>query len=159
MLWKLKGRAAEQLFKSWNTCVKLLYMVPRNTFTYLVEGFLAGDQTTFRNQILSRYPGFYRKLLTCPSKEVRVLARMVSADPRPTTCANLKYLREITNQDQVEWLSSWRVRDSLPVQRVPEKEMWRLGLLESLLGLRSEKYNLVQDTKTVCTMIDFLCST
>ena len=53
MLWNLKGNAAEQLFKSWNTCLKLLYMVPRNTFTYLVEGFLAGDQTTFRNQILS----------------------------------------------------------------------------------------------------------
>ena len=159
MLWNLKGNSAEQLFKSWNTFVKLLYMVPRNTFTYLVEGFLAGDQTTFRNQILSRYPDLYRKLLTSRSKEVRVLARMVSADPRSTTCVNLKYLREITKLDQVEWLASWRVRDSLPVQRVPEQEMWRLGLLESLLGLRSEKYNLVQDTKTVCAMIDSLCST
>ena len=84
---------------------------------------------------------------------------MVSADLRSTTCVNLKYLREITKLDQVEWLSSWRVRDSLPVQRVPEQEMWQLGLLESLLGLRSEKYNLVQDTKTVCAMIDSLCST
>ena len=88
-----------------------------------------------------------------------MLARMVSADPRPTTYVNLKYLSEITTLDQVEWLSSWRVRYSLPSQRVPEQEMWRLGLLESLLGLRSEKYNLVQDTRTVCAMIDSLCST
>ena len=56
--------------------MKLIFRVPRSTFTYLVEGLFAEDQTSLRNQILARYPGFYRKLLTSPSKEVRVLARM-----------------------------------------------------------------------------------
>ena len=105
---------------SWNTSVKLIYGVPRSTFTYLVEGYFATSQTSLRNQILARYPGFYRKLLSSPSKEVRVLARMVSADPRSTTCRNLRYLREVTTMDNAEYYSSWRVRDSLPVQQVPE---------------------------------------
>ena len=106
-------------------------------------------QTSLRNQILARYP----------SKEVRVLARMVADDPRSTTCRNLRYLREVTNMDNVESYSSWRVRESLPVQNVPEKEMWRVGLLNSLMGLRSEKYKRIQDTKHICAMIDSLCST
>jgi hypothetical protein len=42
-------------YGSWNTCVKLVHDVPRSTFTYLVEGFLAKEQTSLRNQILSRY--------------------------------------------------------------------------------------------------------
>ena len=159
MLWDLKGNPAEQYFKCWNTCVKLVFGVPRSTFTYLVEGFLAENQPSLRNQILSRYPGFYRKLLNSPSKEVRVLARMVAADPRSTTCRNLSYLREVTGMVNVEWYSSWRVRDSLPVQRVPEKERWRLGLLSSLLGMQSEKYMMVQDSKRICAMIDSLCNT
>jgi hypothetical protein len=159
MLWNLSGNPAEQFFKSWNTCVKLIHEVPRSTFTYLVEGVFAESQTSLRNQILARYPGFYRKLLASPSKEVRVLARMVSADPRSTTCRNLRYLREVTKMDNVESYSSWRVRESLPVQKVPEKEMWRVGLLTSLMGLRSEKYKMVQDTKSICAMIDSLCST
>ena len=159
MLWDLKGNPAEQYFKCWNTCVKLVFGVPRSTFTYLVEGFLAENQPSLRNQILSRYPGFYRKLLTSPSKEVRVLARMVAADPRSTTCRNLSYLREVTGMVNVEWYSSWRVRDSLPVQKVPEKERWRLGLLSSLLGMQSEKYMMVQDSKRICAMIDSLCNT
>ena len=102
MLWDLRGNPAEQYFKSWNTCVKLIYGVTRSTYTYLVEGFFSQDQTILRNQILSRYPGFYRKLLNSPSKEVRVLARMVAADPRSTTCKNLRYLREATGMENVE---------------------------------------------------------
>ena len=74
MLWNLKSDSAESFFKRWNTCVKLVHDVPRSTFTYLVEGFLAKEQTSLRNQILSRYPGFYRKLQASPSKEVRMLS-------------------------------------------------------------------------------------
>ena len=102
MLWNLRGNPAEQFFKSWNTSVKLFYGVPHSTFTYLVEGYFANNQTSLRNQILARYPGFYRKLLSFPSKEVRVLARMVSADPRSTTCLNLRYLREVTTMENAE---------------------------------------------------------
>ena len=125
----------------------------------MVEGFFAENHTSLQNQILSRYPGFYRKLLTSPSKEVRVLARMVSEDPRSTTYRNLSYLREITGLANVEWFSSWRVRDSLPVMKVPEKERWRLGLLNILLDMQSEKHLMVQDSKHICAMIDSLCST
>ena len=159
MLWNLRGNPAEQYFKCWNTCVKLINDVPRSTYTYLVEGLLAEGHTSLRNQILARYPGFYRKLLASPSMEVRVLARMVTDDPRSTTCANLRYLREVTKMVNVESYSSWRVRESLPIQKVPEREMWRVGLLNSLLNLRSEKYKMVQDSMHICAMIDSLCST
>jgi len=70
MLWSLNSATAEQYFKAWNTCVKLVYKVPRSTYTYLVEGFLATDYTSLRNQVLSRYLGFFQNLLASPSKEV-----------------------------------------------------------------------------------------
>ena len=159
MLWDLKSDPAEQFFKSWNTCVKLVYRVPRSTFTYLVEGFFAASQCTLRNQILGRYPGFYRNLLASPSREVRMLAKMVSDDPRSTTCKNLRYLREMTGLEQAEQYSSWRVRESLPVQQVPKTEMWRTGLLTKLMELRSAKYHEVLDNKRICAMLDSLCST
>ena len=135
-----------------------LWSTPQ-TFTYLVEGLFAADQTSLRNQILARYPGFYRKLLTSPGKEVRVLARMVASDPRSTTCRNLRYLREVSGRDNIEWFASWKVRDCLPGKKVPEKKMWRVGLINSLLGLWSEKYLMVQDSKRICAMIDSMRST
>ena len=159
MLWDLQSTKAEEYFRSWNTTVKLAWGVPRSCFTYLVEGFLAEDQTALRNQILSRYPGFYRSLLESPSKEVRMLVNMVNKDPRSMTCVNLRYLRKATKMDQAEQFSSLRIREALPVQQVPQKERWRLGLLTSLLKMSKEKYTMVQDSKQITAMIDSLCST
>ena len=159
ILWELQSNPVEQIFKCWNTCVKLAWGVPRSTYTYLVEGYFAADETTFRNQILSRYPGFYRKLLLSPSKEVGILAKIVANDPRSTTCLNLRYLRGITSIDKEEFFSSWRIREALPVKHVPEGEVWRLGLLTTLLEMRSDKHKEVQDIKKISSMIDSLCST
>ena len=159
MLWDLSSEIAEQYFKSWNTCVKLVYGLPRNTFTYLVEGFLSASQTSLRNQVLSRYPGFYRGLLNSPSKEVRILARMVSKDPRSTTCKNLKYLKEKTNLDKPEFCSSWKVKDALPVLSVPENEAWRLGMITALMEIKKEKHLAVENMQHICAMLDSLAST
>ena len=159
MLWDLGSSSAEQFFKSWNTCVKLTFDVPRSTFTYLVEGFLVSDMASMRNQIMSRYAGFYRKLLNSPSREVRGLVRIVSDDPRSTTCTNMRLLREKTGMSQPQFFSLAKVKAALPVKAVPEAEKWRLGLLTNLFKLRSETYHRVEDTRTICAMIDALCST
>ena len=68
MLWDLGSNVAEQFFKGWNTCVKLVFNIPRSTFTYLIEGYFAVDHLSLRNQVLSRYPTFYRNLLNSPSQ-------------------------------------------------------------------------------------------
>ena len=159
MLWDLKSNPAEEYFKCWNTGVKLVYGVPRSTYTYLVEGFLAKGQPSLRNQVLSRYSGFYRKLLNSPSKEVRMLVRMVSTDPRFTTCKILKYLREKTGFEKTEIYSSWRVMDALPVQTVPTNQMWTPGLLSKLMNMKHNKFIEVQDNKRITAMIDRICST
>ena len=159
MLWDLQSSKAEEYFRSWNTNVKLTWGVPRSCYTYLVEGFLAEDQTPLRNQILARYPGFYRSLLESPSKEVRMLVHMISKDPRSTTCVNLRYLRMKTKLDQAEHFSSSRIKQELPVLQVPDDQKWRLGLLTSLLRVSKEKFTRVQDYKQITAMIDSLCST
>ena len=159
MLWNLSSDSSEQFFKAWNTTVKLVYGVPRSTFTYLVEGHFAAGHTSLRNQILSRYSGFYQNLLNSPSKEVRTLVRIVSADPRSATCSNLRYLQRITGLSQPQHYSSVRIKISLPVKEVPESEKWRLGLLDNLMNMKEEKYLRVEDSKTICAMIDSLCNT
>ena len=159
MIWRLESDATEQLFKSWNTMVKLLYEVPRSTFTYLVEGYFAAGHPSLRNQILSRYPGFYRTLLNSPSKEVRVLSRIVSEDPRSSTFSNLKYLEKITGLIRPQLCSAAKVSQALPVREVPESDGWRIGLLDKLLMLRRQKYLRVEDNQRITAMIESLCST
>ena len=108
---------------------------------------------------MCRYPGFYRKLKMSPSKEVRMLVRMIESDPRSTTCQNLRYLRKVTKLDNVEQFSSWRMKKELPLKCVPETEKWRLGLLTNLMAMQQTKYMEVQDSKRITAMIESLCST
>ena len=140
MLWNLSSEVAEKFFKCWNTCVKLVFDIPRSTFTYLIEGYFASQHTSLRNQVLARYPKFYRNLLNSPSREVRILARMVKNDVRSTTFANLKYLREVTKLAQPEQFGSARMKLELPVREVPDHEKWGIGVISKMLKIREENF-------------------
>ena len=137
----------------------MVYGVPRSTFTYLIEGFFAAGQASLRNQILSRYSGFYQSLLQSPSREVRVLSRIVRSDPRSSTCLNLRYLTQKTGLSKPEQFSSARIRMALPVQVVPDNEKWRLGLITRFMKMKAEKHLRVADSKHITAMMDSLCST
>ena len=65
----------------------------------------------------------------------------------------------MTGLSQPQLYSSIRVKMALPVREVPEAEKWRLGLLDNLMKMKQEKYLRVEDSKTICAMIDSLCNT
>ena len=74
------------------------------------------------------------------------------------TAQNLAHLQSVTLLDPA--LDSTRlIKQALPVKLVPEKEEWRLGLLDKLLELRGEKRAAGEDIKSVTEMISSLCST
>ena len=52
-----------------------------------------------------------------------------------------------------------QIREVLPVKEVPECEQWRLGLLDSLLVLRSERLKNKKDVIIVIAQLSSLCST
>ena len=56
--------------------------------------------------------------------------------------------------------AGWQdLKAALPVKEVPDKEKWRLGLLDSLLMERTELENQGLDTRRVVAMLSSLCST
>ena len=158
MLWELGSDTAEQYFKAWNTFVKLAYGVPRSTFTYLVEGYFARDFMSLRNQILGRYPAFFQKLLNSPSKEIRLLANIVGRDPKSTTSKNLLYIKKVSGLDPWDF-STQKIKMNLPVKEVPVEQKWRLGLMETLMAMKVDKFVIAEDSARICAMLDSLCST
>ena len=159
MLWDLSSDATESFFKCWNTNVKLVFGIPRSSFTYLVEGFFAEMLTSLRNQIYSRYAAFYRKLLVSASREVQFLAHLVRNDPRSTSCRNLRLLEKKTSLLNPYTFSLEKIKGSLPIKKVPDNEKWRLGLLKTLFKIKDEKMARMESTQDICAMIDSLCNT
>ena len=123
-----------------------------------MEGFLAGQETSLRNQVLGRYPGFLQSLLQSPSPEVQVLCQVAAADPSSTPRQNIEYVKQVSGVDPMRYGAAC-VAASLPTSQVPEEQQWRLGLLTSLLALRQEKYLSQEDSSRVEAMLASLCST
>ena len=157
-LWRLDSPASTSFFKAWSSCVRRVFRLPVNTFTYLVEGHLAKEFVPLRNMVLGRYPGFYRRLLDSPSKEVRMMAELAAGHAQTVTAGNLSHLRHLTGLDPV-YDSLQHLKQMLPRKEVPEKEEWRLGLLDQLLILRGQQQGEGGDAKRVTALLSSLCST
>ena len=136
VLWKLDTPYAASFFKSYSSCVRRSHRLPLNTFTYLVEGHLSQGVEPLRNLVLGRYASFYQKMAWGPSREVSLVAELARKDARTTTASNLRYVLSLTSMNcaKEDWV---KLKAALPIKEVPEKEFWRLGLLDSLLRERA----------------------
>ena len=162
MLWELQSNMVSQYFNTWNTCVKLAWGLPRATHTYFLD-FLSGGLVSARIDILGRYLGFYRSLLSSPSREVNILARIVAKDIRSTTAKNLRLL-EVETEGMTWSTSTSRVKEKLlqSKPRVPQEDHWRMKYLGNLLEQRDQlKYAGLEDgvqVELIQSLIDSLCS-
>ena len=157
MLWQLNSEPVEKLFRSWNTCMKYIHDIPRDTFTYLVEDYFAKGFTSMRNQVLSRYSTFFFKLLNSPSKEIRLVANIVARDPSSTTAKNIKYIERLTTLSPWDF-TTWRIKEALPIKTIPEKEVWRLGLLDKLTEIKKERNVTLENSESITAMLHSLCN-
>ena len=156
MLWDLTSELAGQFFRTWNTCVKLSYDIPRSTHTYLVQNSLASDFLPVKTELMARYTKFYKSLQNS-STEISALVNIVSKDARSTTARNLALISEETGSD-VKFLTPVQVRQLVKVPPTPVNHLWRAPLLFKLLQERSDLEQSLQDTKVITTVINSLCS-
>ena len=157
MLWDFSSDACGQMFRSWNTCLKLAWNVPRSTHNFLVDNLLAVNHNSIEKQLLSRYVNFFKNLLKSKSREVAILANMVSRDVRSVTGKNLLILERESGCDPWK-TNSHKLRDNILTREVPNGDLWRLPLLCQYLNQRREMESCLQDTKEITTLIDSLCS-
>ena len=108
--------------------------------------------------VLGRYASFYQNMAWGPSREVSLVAELARKDARTTTASNLRYVSSLTSMDCAteDWV---KLKAALPIKEVPEKEFWRLGLLDSLLRERAVLEKEGRDLKRVVAMISSLCTT
>ena len=151
-LWDLYGDMAGQVYRSWNTSVKLVWDLPRSTHNYFVEHMLAEDIPSVRKRILTQYVSFLQRLGKSVSKEVRIIKDIAAADIRSVVGKNVSKLKEEFDLDP------WVYQKKNKYYEVPEVDKWRLPLLSQLLATRNEMEVCGEDSETVVGLIESLCS-
>lgn len=160
MLWDLGGSGADQIFKSWNTCVKLTWQVPRATRTYFLDQLLMCGLTSVKSDVMSRYTKFLQTLTKSPSSEVVTMSNIVSRDVRSTTGSNVQYILNQTGLDANNCsLVEMRKTLKMCVLEPDACDMWRLKYLQDLLTARGDSYyrGEVDTVNTITVLIESLC--
>ena len=91
----LDSQAAVQLMNCWGITVKYVWAVPRATNSVYAH-WLSGPLSCFWEDVLARRVKFYQSLLTRPSPELTVIARVIARDQRSTTGANNRFIYNTT---------------------------------------------------------------
>ena len=156
MLWDLFGEMSGQVFRCWNTCVKLAWRIPRSSHNY-VSDHLAGSLPSVKKKILCQYVSFFQNLGKSSSREVRILSGIVSQDIQSNTGRNLHNIATLFNlnprQDHVNSFKDKNIGNT-----TPEEDKWRLPFLVKLLDKRSELFTCEEDTANIDELIESLCA-
>ena len=156
MTWDLYGDMVGQVYRSRNTCVKLVWDLPRATHNYFVEHLLAKDFCSVRKMLLTQYVGFIQRLRKSVSQEVRILSEIVGSDVRSVTGKNCLKLMEEFSLDP--WKNSpGQFAKVYKFYDIPDQDRWRLPLLGSLMKSKCEMAACGEDLKTVTELIESLC--
>ena len=129
MLARLDSAPADQLMNCWAKTVKDVWGVPRATHSVYAR-WLSSGHSSIKEDLLSRWPKFFRSLLNGPSPEAATLARVAAADRRSATAANNALIFSAIG---------------LPMHRKSE-----------LLPTRAELNLHCDNIKSICAHIDFL---
>ena len=137
-LWALYGVRASMAWRSWDQAVKRAWRVPLSTHRYTVAHLLGADFTSLRHNLLPQYLGFFQNLLKSASREVQLLANIVSRNVQTCTGRNLCLIREEFNVNP--WLASANdVRSRVQLPEIPVEQEWLLPQLAAALEERLER--------------------
>ena len=154
MLARLDSPEATKLMNCWGTAVKDVWGLHRATHRVYAR-WLGRGHTTIQEDLLSRWPKFFRSLLNGPSPEAAVLARVAAADRRKATAANNALILSATG------LSAWtatadQVRAALRSREaaMTDDEQTTAEMLLEALQQRASLYNQCADTTVISARID-----
>ena len=98
-LWNLFGTRAGQVYRSYNTTVKLTWDLPRSTHTWLVTHVLGSELSSARETILAGFTGFLARLRRSASWDVRVLVEIDIRDATSVTGRNITLFKRELGSD------------------------------------------------------------
>ena len=142
MLWDLFSGRAYQLYRSWNTAVKLVWDLPRATHNFFVEHLLAQDLRSARQQVLSQNISFLGGLARSVSIEVRFMASITAQDIKSNTGRNCRNLEMEFSQEPWSWSPS-SFNEVYKQYELAEQDRWRISYLRDLLYQRACDENTI----------------
>ena len=157
MLWDFSSERTWQFCRAWQTCVKLVFDVPRSTHTYLVDQYFSTQFLPIRTELFSRFSNFTKNLKKSESFEVRCLIQISEKDLKSTTAWNIYTIEREIGFDPL--VTTPEIIRNYPIRaEIPQSDTWRIPLLDKLLEQKQIKEDSLENAGELRKLIDSLCS-
>ena len=130
-LWALYSKEHQQLLRSWNTMVKIVWDLPYATHKRFVESLT--EVPHLQTTLHSRYIGFIKNLKDSTKAQLQMLFSICQNNQFSNTGRNISELQNEYELESVETLINKKhVIKNMRVNALEEGEEWKVKFLEEL---------------------------
>ena len=162
--WDYQSNIFQQLVNSYNVNLKCIFNLPWGTHTWLTEELSEGNHAQVI--IYKRFVKFVQTLVNNKRQSLKTLFKYAYEDVRSLIGGNLRKIQLVTGIKIVPGVTAPVQLRNCRIYKAPEGEEWRLPLLQSLLEIRSENWEILFNEELenyegddISTMIEEVCST
>ena len=158
VLWQLDCKEHEQLNRSWNTTIKMVFKLPYSCHTRFLESLT--EIPHLQSVVHSRYVGFLKKVGDSKEPILKFLFALLKDDKTSNTGRNVDFLKKKYDFCDIQEL--FQKKHDIKHTRVyelTEEEFWKPKIIEelSLMKLGLLESHLNEDEIEV--LLEDICST
>ena len=130
-LWKLNSEDFNKLCRSWNIAMKIIWNLPHNTHTRLLESL--SPVSHLKSVLAGRYIGFVQSLSATSNSILGFLFTLCKKNVSTLTGHNIRHLMDENNL--LEFNDMIRMRSSIKTSRInalEEEEKWKVDLINDI---------------------------
>ena len=139
--WDFTSVIFNQLMNSYNVNVRIIFDLPLNSHCWLVEELSGAHHA--KKLIYKKYIGFLNNLKKNKRKSVNFLLSYVIDNVQSFTGRNIRKILMDTDTKIVPGVTKKVQLQNYQVHATPESEQWRLPLLESLLAIKNDEWEVL----------------
>ena len=152
----MSSHCVSKLYTAWNTYIRLLFNVPRDTHRYLIKSI--SQCLHVKTMLASRCVSFYETIEASSKLCIRFLSNLCKNDLNTVLGRNLFYIANDCFVNLSD-LSKMLVKKQMKYFDVPLDHAWKVPILQKLLNTRRNNlYVEGFDDYMITEMINMLCN-
>ena len=154
-LYDLFSNKLDQLYSTWNKTVRILFNLPLDTHTYLIE--TVSKSLHPKVMLSSRFISFHKTNSKSSRQAIQLLTNICSFDQRTAYGRNLKNISDECKVP-IEDLTNDKVKKLMKFKEIPDNEAWRTKLVDELLGAKFGTLEVPLSDAELEDILSYACS-
>ena len=143
---------------SWNRSFKIMYKLPLATHGYFIEPISGKPHA--KTLMMKNFVRFCELIMQSQKEALKKVFNQVKWNVLSYTGNNLRRIMKLMKKESISELKSSSVKADFKYKPVPEQEMWRMSILEELLEVRENKFEISGfDQEEIEEILEFVCTT